>query len=93
MAEAMTKGQNGKDCTFSKKDMSGSNVAVEAVCKDGRGQDIKLSISGTSEPKKTDMVINVDGASPTGEKMSMAMHTISEWTGECKPGQPSMSAQ
>ncbi len=93
LAAEMSKGQAGKDCTFSKKDVNGGTIAVEGVCKDAMGQQVQLSLTGNAEPKKTDMVINIKGKGPGGQDMTMAMHAVSEWTGACKPGQPPMTAQ
>lgn len=92
LAAAMAKGQSGKDCTYSKKDVTGGDIAVEGTCKDSTGQEVNLSITGKAEPKKTDMLINVKGKAPNGQNMDMTMHAVSEWTGACKPGQMPMTA-
>ncbi len=87
MAGAMAKNNGAKDCTFSKKEITGGKIAIDAVCKDARGQSVNMKMAGTTEPKKTQALVTVAGKAPTGGDMTMEMNMTSTWTGACKPGQ------
>ena len=91
IAESMAKSQANNDCTFSKQNIAGGKFDVAAVCKDGSGQTLNLTMVGTSTATKTDVKMTVDGKGPTGGAMNMVMAISSERTSDCKPGQPTMN--
>jgi Protein of unknown function (DUF3617) len=84
MAEQLSKqGAGGAQCNFSKKDV-GSVINVDGVCKDKSGQEVKMTMTGTAEPKKTDILMKVSGAAPGGQgQMEMEMQVSGSHQGPC----------
>ncbi len=92
VADQLAQGPGAKDCTYTTKDISGGKINVVAVCKSGDGKSISLNIAGTASEKKTAALVSVSDTATGGKEMKMAMQIDSEWTGECKPGQPELKA-
>jgi hypothetical protein len=84
LAQELSKGgAQGAQCDFSKKEV-GSVINIEGVCKDKGGQEIKIAMTGTAEPKKTDVLMKVTGAAPTGKgEMVMEMQMTGTHQGPC----------
>jgi hypothetical protein len=90
VADELANGPTARDCNFSKKDISGGNLTVEGVCKGNDGKQVSMAMNGTVSEKKTSANITVTDTATSGKEMKMAMTVVSEWTGECKPGQPNL---
>jgi Protein of unknown function (DUF3617) len=84
MAQELSKvGGRGAECTFGKKEV-GSVIDVEGVCKDGMGKESKVSMTGTVEPKKTDVLMKTAGASPMGQgQATIEMQITATHQGPC----------
>ncbi len=80
-------GSQGGECTFDKKDVTGSSINFSATCKSGNGGTAKMTATGTNSATSQDFTVSTvatkaDGM-PEGE---MVMRITSTRTGECKPG-------
>jgi hypothetical protein len=87
IANELSKGgsSNGTNCTFSKKDVTGGKINVAGTCKNAGGQTVNLMMTGTMEPKKTDVMMTTTGAAPGGTgNMEMVMQIASTHVGPCK---------
>ena len=85
IAAEMSKGSQAGDCTFSKRDFAGGKLDVAGKCKTPQGE-MDITMTGTVEPKKTDIVMNMKGKAPTGNgDMEMSMQMVSNNVGACKP--------
>ncbi len=74
----------GAQCDFKKKDVSGGKIDVAGTCKAANGQAMDIAMTGTMEPKKTDLTISTKGAVPTGSgQMEMVMQVTSKHVGAC----------
>jgi hypothetical protein len=87
MATELAKGGAAKDCTFSKKEVTGGVINIIGVCKDGSGESVDMTITGTAAPANTQANILVSGKTPTKQTFTMGINVASKRTGDCKPGQ------
>lgn len=77
----------GGDCTFQKKDISGNRVSFAATCKSGDGGTAKISAEGKNDATSQDITITTVGTKPDGKPAGeMVMRISGTRTGECKPG-------
>ena len=65
IAAEMSKSSQAGDCTFAKRDFAGGKLDVAGKCKTPQGE-MDITMTGTVEPKKTDIVMNMKGNAPTG---------------------------
>ncbi|WP_033072891.1 DUF3617 domain-containing protein [Sphingopyxis sp. MWB1] len=84
IAAELAKGP-GKDgeCKWSREEIAGGKVDIAGVCTQN-GQDVDMALTGTIEPKKTDVSISTKGKMPNGSDMEMIMQMTSVHTGPCK---------
>jgi Protein of unknown function (DUF3617) len=90
VADQLAQGPGARNCTYQTKELSGGKINVVAVCKGNDGKEVNLVMSGTVSPKRTTAQVSVSDVTSGGKDMNMTMQVTSEWTGECKPGQPSL---
>lgn len=84
LAKELASGKNTPDdCKFEKRSLDGGKLDVAMACT-RQGQTMNVKMTGTVEPKKTDVTIVTTGSAPTGGTMNMEMRAVSEWTGACK---------
>ena len=84
IAAELAKGPgNGGECTWSKKDIASGKIDIAGTCK-ANGQAVDMAMTGTMDPKKTDVTITTKGKVPTGGDMEMVMQMTSSHTGPCK---------
>lgn len=80
-------GSGGGECTFDKKDTSGSTINFSATCKSGNGGTAKMSASGSNSATKQDFTITTVATKADGKpEGEMVMRITATRTGECKPG-------
>lgn len=73
----------GGECSFTKKDVAGSDIDVTLSCKDPSSPEpVTITMKGKAEAKKTDMVLTVSGKQ-AGQDINMEMHAVNQWVGEC----------
>lgn len=70
-------------CNWTTKDVKGSKVNVAGTCTQG-GQQAELAMTGTMEPKQSDMTISTKAKAPNGQVMEMVMRVKAKHTGPCK---------
>lgn len=84
MEQMASRGQN---CSFSKKDVNGGKIDVQATCKQPNGGTVKMTISGSNAPTAQQMTMQTEGYAPGGAKEgTMQMKITSTRSGDCKPG-------
>ncbi|WP_447764246.1 DUF3617 domain-containing protein [Sphingopyxis panaciterrae] len=81
-ADTLSKGF-GESCTWSKKEIGGSKVDVAGTCT-SNGQKVDLTMAGTMEAKKSDVLVTSKGPAPAGGQMEMQMQVTSTNIGPCK---------
>lgn len=80
-------GSQGRNCTFTKRDVTGSTIGFDATCKQADGGTMKLVATGTNAPTDQDVTLTMDGTTASGERQgSMEMRVHSSRSGDCKPG-------
>jgi len=79
-------GARGQNCSFGKRDTTGSTIGFDAVCKQADGGSMKLNASGTITPTAQDMTMTMDGVDASGKPQgTMQMRIRATRGGDCKP--------
>lgn len=80
-------GSHGQNCTFGKRDVTGSTIGFDAVCKQANGGTMKLTANGINAPTSQDVTMKMEGFSTTGASEGvMEMHVSAKRNGDCKAG-------
>jgi hypothetical protein len=87
IAAELAKTQSAQQCEFTKRDVGGGAINVEATCKGDGGAPLKMTMTGKSGKTKTEVQMTMTGQGPTGGEMVMTLSMGSERTGPCKKGQ------
>jgi hypothetical protein len=90
IAAELAKSQSAEKCEFTKREVGGGAINVEATCKGQGGAPLKMTMTGKSAKTKTEVQMTMAGQGPTGADMVMTLSMGSERTGPCKKGQKTM---
>ncbi len=90
VAAELAKSQSAEKCEFTKREVGGGAINVEATCKGQGGAPLKMTMTGQSGKTKTEVQMTMEGQGPTGGEMVMTLSMGSERTGPCKKGQKTM---
>ena len=76
---------NGGQCTFDRKNVSGGKIDVAGTCTGSGGEDIAMKMTGTMGAEKTDVTMAMTGKmSKGGPDMDMRMRIVNTRIGDCK---------
>lgn len=80
--ESLTEGQSD-NCTIDKFELTGNDVDMAMSCSGGGQGDMKMTMTGTVEPTRTDIAILMNGTLPQLGEANMEMTMLQERLGDC----------